>query len=68
MSEAVSAGACPLCGLAVGTAVQRCPDCGMTLAGVAPRPGPFSDRAIWWWAAALFAIYLAVLVIVVAVP
>ena len=67
MSDAVSAGACPLCGLAVGTAVERCPDCGMTLAGVAPRPGPFSGGDLVVGGRPL-AIYLVVLVIVVLVP
>jgi hypothetical protein len=64
----MSAQACPLCGAVITAEAARCFDCGMTLAGVSPRPGPFSPRAIWWWAAALLAVYLVVLVIIVLVP
>ena len=59
-----SAGACPLCGGPVGPGADRCPDCGMALAGVAGRPGPFSRRDLWLWAAALLVLYLIVLGIV----
>jgi len=48
--------------------VSRCESCGLTLAGLDGRPGPFARATFWWWAAALLAIYLAVLVIVVLVP
>jgi predicted amidophosphoribosyltransferase len=57
-------GACPLCGGPVAVEAIRCPDCGMTLSGVAGRPGPFSRRDLWLWAAALLVLYLIVLGIV----
>ena len=59
---------CPLCGAPVATAASRCDSCGLTLAGLDGRPGPFSRATFWWWAAALLAIYLVVLVVVVLVP
>jgi hypothetical protein len=58
---------CPLCGAPVSARDDRCPSCGMSLAGVGGRPGPFARRALWIWAGALLAIYLVVLVVVAAV-
>ena len=57
---------CPLCGAAVRSGDERCPDCNMTLAGVGGRPAPFDRRALWGWAGGLLAVYLVVLAIVVA--
>ncbi len=61
---------CPLCGASVpdSESVTRCESCGMSLAGVGNRPGPFSSSTIWWWAGGLLAIYLVVLLIVAVVP
>ncbi len=59
---------CPLCGASVATAATRCESCGLTLAGIDGRPGPFSRATFWWWAGALLAIYLVVLLIVVLIP
>ena len=59
---------CPLCGTSVATTASRCESCGLTLAGLDGRPGPFARATFWWWAAALLAIYLVVLAIVVLVP
>jgi hypothetical protein len=59
---------CPLCGAAAPDAASRCESCGMSLAGVGNRPGPFSSNVIWWWAGGLFLIYLVVLVIVAVIP
>jgi predicted amidophosphoribosyltransferase len=59
---------CPLCGTSVATTANRCESCGLTLAGLDGRPGPFSRATFWWFAAALLAIYLVVLVVVVLVP
>jgi hypothetical protein len=39
----------------------------MTLAGVGNRPGPFTRRTIWFWAAGLLLIYLIALVVVATV-
>jgi len=58
---------CPLCGVAVPVTVNRCESCGMTLEGIGNRPGPFTRRTIWWWAAGLLVIYLVALVIVATV-
>ncbi len=55
---------CPMCGGPVAAASARCPDCGMSLAGVDGRPGPFTRRTLWWWAGGLLVIYLVVLAIV----
>jgi len=57
---------CPLCGAAVAARDARCSTCGMSLAGVAGRPGPFARRALWIWAGALLALYLIVLAVVAA--
>jgi len=59
-----AAGSCPLCGGPIRPDATRCPDCGMSLAGVGGRPGPFSHRDLWLWAGALLMLYLVVLGIV----
>jgi len=58
---------CPLCGARVAPADERCRECNMTLAGIGGRPGPFTRRSLWRWAAGLLAIYVLVLLVVVAV-
>ena len=57
---------CPLCGVAVAANDARCPACKMTLAGIGARPAAFTRQSVWYWAAALLAIYLVVLAIVAA--
>ena len=57
---------CPLCGSPVAANDARCPDCNMTLAGVGTRAPAFTRQSVWYWAAALLAIYLVVLAIVAA--
>jgi hypothetical protein len=37
----------------------------MTLAGLGARPPAFTRQSLWFWAAALLAIYLVVLAIVI---
>jgi hypothetical protein len=58
---------CPLCGAPVVPGDGRCRDCNMTLAGVGGRPDPFTRRSLWRWAGGLLAIYVLVLLVVVAV-
>jgi hypothetical protein len=58
---------CPLCGTPVTPAAVRCESCGMSLAGVGDRPGPFSRRMLWVWGAVVLAIYVVALVIVATV-
>ena len=58
---------CPLCGAAAAPTTMRCESCGMTLAGVGERPGPFRRRSLWVWAGALLVIYLVVLALVASV-
>ena len=58
---------CPLCGNAVAPTEERCGSCGMSLAGVGDRPGPFTLRSLWVWAGAVFVIYLVALIIVATV-
>ena len=57
---------CPLCATPVGANDARCPECNMTLDGIGGRPPAFTRQSMWFWAAALAAIYLVVLAIVVA--
>ena len=45
---------------------ERCPECGMTLAGVGDRPGAYSRAALWWTVAAFVAVYVVVLAVVAA--
>ena len=40
--------------------------CNMTLAGIGGRARPSPAQSLWYWAAALLAIYLVVLAIVAA--
>ena len=63
-ADGEGAAVCPLCATPITSAEARCPSCGMDLAGVGGRPGPFSRATLWWWAAAMLLIYLVVLVIV----
>jgi predicted amidophosphoribosyltransferase len=58
---------CPLCGAPVEPRADRCESCGMTLAGMGSRPGPFSRRSLWLWAAVVCVIYTVALVIVATV-
>ena len=60
-----TARACPLCGVTVTAAAQRCPACGWSLAGVDGRPGPYSAAALWWTGGGFVAVYLITLAIVV---
>lgn len=59
---------CPLCGASTAAAAARCSSCGMTLAGVGGRPGPFTRGTLWLWAGLLLAIYVVVLAVVATVP
>jgi hypothetical protein len=59
--------ACPLCGNPVAANAERCSSCGMSLAGVGNRPGPFTRRMLWIWAAAVLVIYVIALIIVATV-
>jgi hypothetical protein len=58
---------CPLCGARVVPVDERCRECNMTLAGIGGRPDPFTRRSLWRWAGGLLAIYVLVLLVVVAV-
>lgn len=57
---------CPLCSTPVSASDERCPDCGLDLAGVGDRPNPVSRVALLWSAMSLLAVYLVTLVIVAA--
>jgi hypothetical protein len=57
-------GPCPLCGAPVEARDARCPSCGLSLAGVYGRSGPFSQVTFWWMAAGLGIVYLVTLLIV----
>jgi hypothetical protein len=65
---AAAASTCPLCGTVVAPTDERCPACNTSLAGTGGRPGPFNRAVLWWWAAALLAIYLVALAVVALVP
>jgi hypothetical protein len=60
----VGVGPCPLCGAVVTATDERCPSCGLTLAGVYGRPGPFRQATFWWIGAGLAVVYVLALVIV----
>jgi len=63
---APEAASCPLCATPVGPQLERCPECGYTLAGVGDRPGAYSRAALWWTVAAFVAVYVLVLAVVAA--
>jgi hypothetical protein len=58
--------ACPLCGAPVDEQLERCADCGYTLAGVTAALPGFSRVALLWTIAAFVAIYLVTIAIVAA--
>jgi predicted amidophosphoribosyltransferase len=64
-SPSIAASVCPLCASATTASDERCPSCGLALAGVDGRPGPFSRTVLWWSVAGFAAVYLATLAIVV---
>jgi hypothetical protein len=57
-------GPCPLCGGSITANDERCPSCGLTLAGVYGRPGPFGSVTLWWMAGGLGLVYALTLLIV----
>ena len=56
---------CPLCEADVVPEVERCPTCGLHLAGVGGRP-LFAQPMLWWTAMGFLAVYLITLAIVAA--
>ena len=60
------ASVCPLCATPVRPGMERCPECGYSLAGVGDRPGAYSRAALWWTVAAFVAVYVLVLAVVAA--
>ena len=57
--------ACPLCETRVVADVERCPACGLHLAGVGGRP-VFTQPGFLWTAMGFVVVYLVTLAIVVA--
>jgi hypothetical protein len=57
---------CPLCGTPVGLDLDRCPDCGHSLAGTPGHAPAFSRTALLWTIGAFLAVYLITIGIVVA--
>lgn len=55
---------CPVCGTPVADSTERCPDCGLDLAGVPPRPNAYSRAALLWTAAGFWLIYVVIVVAV----
>ena len=53
-----SPGACPVCDTPVADRTERCPECGLDLAGVTPRPSAYSRAAIVWTVVGFAVIYL----------
>jgi len=58
-------GECPLCGTPVADMTERCPECGLDLAGVPPRPSAYSRTAIVLTIAGFAIVYLVILLAVV---
>ncbi len=60
------AGVCALCGTPLTVDPERCRMCGMVV-GIGPEsPSPFSRPALWATLGGLVAIYVVVLILVVA--
>ena len=59
-------GVCPVCSTLVAATDARCPVCNYDLAGVAGRPGAYSRAALWWTVVGFVAVYLVVLLVVIA--
>ena len=57
---------CPVCAVPVAPTDTRCPACNYDLAGVGGRPGAYSRMALWWTVAGFVAVYVIVLLIVIA--
>ena len=55
---------CPVCGTPVADVTTRCPECGLDLAGVPPRPSAYSRTAVAWTVVAFVLIYAVILVAV----
>ena len=58
--------ACQLCGVPLGPSDLRCPECGLYQQLGPDRPNPFVGRAVWLLAAALVALWVVVLLVVLA--
>lgn len=58
-------GECPLCEELIVADSDRCPACGLSLAGVGGRP-IYTQPLFWWTAMGFLAVYLITLAIVVA--
>ncbi|MFM8304853.1 MAG: hypothetical protein ACKOA9_11250 [Actinomycetota bacterium] len=58
------AGACPVCATPVADLLPRCPECGLDLAGVAPRPSAYSRVAVAWTIIGFAAVYAAIVLAV----
>ena len=59
-------GTCPLCGAPTDAALDRCGECGFTLAGVDGRAAAFSRATLLWTSIGFLAVYLVTLAIVLA--
>lgn len=57
-------GACPVCGTPVADVTERCPECGLDLAGVPPRPAAYSRTAVAWTIVGFAVIYLVIVLAV----
>ena len=55
---------CPVCGTPGADVTTRCPECGLDLAGVPPRPSAYSRTAVAWTVVAFVLIYAVILVAV----
>jgi len=47
-----------VCGTPVADVTERCPECGLDLAGVPPRPSAYSRAAIVWTVVGFAVIYV----------
>jgi uncharacterized protein (DUF983 family) len=48
----------------VADLTERCPECGLDLAGVPPRPGAYSRAAIVWTVVGFVIVYAVILLAV----
>ncbi len=57
-------GQCPVCGTPVADLTERCPECGLDLAGVPPRPSAYSRTAIVLTVVGFVIVYAVILLAV----
>lgn len=58
-------GECPVCQTSVADMTERCPECGLDLAGVPPRPSAYSRKAVVFTIVGFAVVYAVILLAVI---